>query len=161
MSWGLGGSDSMCVLGVEGSEKKCGPSPLRIISGTALMWSQSFCLSPSVCLSSFVCLHLSSAPVHLQYLQYFCWFCGLFQHFYFRFIYTDNFIMYTLWPGYLDMAFEELFFFFFFLLLGPFAGTGQGNLCPVGVTCDLHHDLLGWSLTCWGDLWPDMLLKLA
>ena len=35
MSWGLGGSDSMCVLGVEGFEKKCA-SPPRIISGTAL-----------------------------------------------------------------------------------------------------------------------------
>ena len=34
MSWGLGGSDSMFVLGVEGSEKKCAPP--RIISGTAL-----------------------------------------------------------------------------------------------------------------------------
>ena len=27
MSWGLGGSDSMRVLGVEGSQKKCGPPP--------------------------------------------------------------------------------------------------------------------------------------
>ena len=26
----------MCVPGVEGSEKKCGPPPPRIISGTAL-----------------------------------------------------------------------------------------------------------------------------
>ena len=26
-SWGSGGSDSLCVLGVEGSEKKCGPPP--------------------------------------------------------------------------------------------------------------------------------------
>ena len=34
LSWGSGGSDSMCVLGVAGSEKKCGPP--RIISGTAL-----------------------------------------------------------------------------------------------------------------------------
>ena len=32
---GRGGSDSMCVLGVGGSEKKMCP-PLRIISGTAL-----------------------------------------------------------------------------------------------------------------------------
>ena len=36
MSWGSGGSDSLCVLGVEGSEKKKWPTPLRIISGTAL-----------------------------------------------------------------------------------------------------------------------------
>ena len=34
VSWGSGSSDSLCVLGVEGSEKKCGPP--RIISGTAL-----------------------------------------------------------------------------------------------------------------------------
>ena len=31
------GADSMCVLGVEGSEKKCSPPPLRITSGTALL----------------------------------------------------------------------------------------------------------------------------
>ena len=35
MSWGSGGSDSMFVLGVEGSEKKCGPPP-KDNSGTAL-----------------------------------------------------------------------------------------------------------------------------
>ena len=34
LSWGSGSSDSMCVLGVEGSEKKCAPP--RIISETAL-----------------------------------------------------------------------------------------------------------------------------
>ena len=39
MSWGSGGSDSTCVLGVEGSEKNWPPPP-RIISGTALgVWA--------------------------------------------------------------------------------------------------------------------------
>ena len=54
----------MCVLGVEGSEKKCGPPPLRIISGTALMRRQ--CRVYSV-LSYNQQSSLSSAAVELAW----------------------------------------------------------------------------------------------
>ena len=40
VSWGSGGSDPMCVLGVEGSEKKCAAPGM--ISGTALMFTVTY-----------------------------------------------------------------------------------------------------------------------
>ena len=43
MSGGWRGFEGMAVLGVEGSEKKCRPPPLMIISGTAL--------TPDICTS--------------------------------------------------------------------------------------------------------------
>ena len=59
----------MCVLGVEGSEKKSAPLPLRIISGTALRGLPSI-QSPSVTTCSLVLSAYGEAGSNLR--QHYC-----------------------------------------------------------------------------------------